>query len=251
MIIIVYIIITIILFIIIKNIAEKEHRDQQSKSKQPKDKWIQEEKKWINEQKQKKDSWWQGTYKQSYSKEDNNVKNYNDLDEELDDDLDEELNDDLDEELNDNSTPNLTKNKENDYYKKSNRQYHYLNKYIDYRNENPKPLRCKDGHYVRSKSEREIDNFFYDNQIWHIYESSYRHPYSQQLAYPDFYLPDYNLYIEYFGLNTNEYNEKREQKIKMYKSDHSIRFAYLTYEDDNDIYEKLKQICRLHNIPLK
>ena len=36
----------------------------------------------------------------------------------------------------------------------------------------------------------------------------------------------------------------------MYSSDPTIRFAYLTYDDDNDIYEKLKQIFADYDIPL-
>lgn len=114
-----------------------------------------------------------------------------------------------------------------------------------------KRFRCKDGHEVRSKAEREIDNFFYENQIWHIYEYKYEHPVTKEWAKPDFYLPDHNLYIEYFGLATKEYLQNREHKIKMYRSDKSIRFDYLTYEDDNTIYDKLTDICRKYNIPVK
>lgn len=114
--------------------------------------------------------------------------------------------------------------------------------------ESGKIYECNDGDKVRSKSERDIDNFFFENRIWHIYEYSYEHPFTKELAKPDFYLPDYNLYIEYFGLNTKEYLEKREHKIKMYNSDTSIKFEYLTYEDDVDITKKLLQICKKHNI---
>ena len=121
----------------------------------------------------------------------------------------------------------------------------------DYRNKHEKPYRCEDGDYVRSKAEREIDDFFFKNRIWHEYEATYVHSETNQKYYPDFYLPDHNLYLEYFGLNTPEYVEKRESKIQMYRSDPSIHFEYLTYEDDENIYEKLKDICIKHNIPLK
>jgi len=121
----------------------------------------------------------------------------------------------------------------------------------DYRNKHDKPYRCEDGDYVRSKAEREIDDFFFKNRIWHEYEATYVHSETNQKYYPDFYLPDHNLYLEYFGLNTPEYVEKRDSKIQMYRSDSSIRFEYLTYEDDSNIYERLKDICIKHNIPLK
>ena len=113
------------------------------------------------------------------------------------------------------------------------------------------PYRCKDGHQVRSKAEREIDNFLFENQISHIYEQKYEHPITKEWALPDFYLPNYNLYIEYFGLTTPEYLFKREQKIKMYQSDRNIRFEYLTQANDENIFEKLEDICRKYNIPIK
>jgi cell division protein FtsI/penicillin-binding protein 2 len=117
----------------------------------------------------------------------------------------------------------------------------------DYRETHPKPFRCLDGHCVRSKSEREIDNYLYQNKIWHIYEYKYEHPITKDTAYTDFYLPEYNLFIEYFGLSSEEYISKRDWKIKMYKSDKSINFEYLTYKDDCDIYEKLKSILNKYN----
>lgn len=125
------------------------------------------------------------------------------------------------------------------------------NKFIDYRTIKPKPFRCKDGHYVRSKSEREIDDFFFDNRIFHIYEAEYKDSITGHDFLPDFYLPDFNLYLEYFGLNTKEYLDKAQSKINMYKSDDNINFEYLTYEDDNNIYTKLKDICFKYNIPTK
>ena len=114
-----------------------------------------------------------------------------------------------------------------------------------------KDLKCLDGDIVKSKAEREIDNFFYNNKIWHIYEYSYRHPISYETSRPDFYLPDYNLFIEYFGLNTDKYIKNKEHKIEMYQSDKSINFEYLTYEDDDRLYDKLKEICNKYKIPLK
>lgn len=59
---------------------------------------------------------------------------------------------------------------------------------------------------VKSYGEMDIANFLTQNNIRYIYE----HPYiidtrtSEYGQYhPDFYLPDYNIYIEYFGVNRN------------------------------------------------
>jgi len=117
----------------------------------------------------------------------------------------------------------------------------------DYRQLYERPFRCYDGDYVRSKTERDIDNFFFENRIWHIYEKEYTAP-SGQKYYPDFYLPDHNLYIEYFGLTSDEYVSKMQEKISMYQMDKDIKFEYLTGEDDTNIVEKLTDICAKHNI---
>lgn len=111
--------------------------------------------------------------------------------------------------------------------------------------------RCTDGDYVRSKAEREIDNFFFQNRIFHIYENEYKHPHTGKTYSPDFYLPDYNLYIEYFGGTDSEYIKSRNEKIDAYESDESINFEYLTYKDDYIMEQKLREICRKYNILLK
>lgn len=125
-------------------------------------------------------------------------------------------------------------------------------KYLPVSDSKPQEYTCKDGDTVKSKGEREIDNFFFDNGIRHIYEAQYKHPGTGRLARPDFYLPEYNLYIEYFGLYGNEaYLKNKDEKIAMYLSDKSIRFEYLTYEDDNFLFDKLKSICQKYSIPTK
>jgi hypothetical protein len=62
-----------------------------------------------------------------------------------------------------------------------------------------------DGHYVRSKAELIIDNFLFKNRIFHIYEKSLS---GNDNSYCDFYLPDYDLYIEYWGFKDGD--EKKE-----------------------------------------
>lgn len=143
---------------------------------------------------------------------------------------------------------------ENSNYIKENKELneilHEFNPYDDYRKRFPSPYRCEDGDWVRSKAEREIDNFFYKHRIWHIIEEVYYKKNSDIKYYPDFYLPDYNLYLEYFGGTDSEYLFKREAKIATYRSDYSIRFEYLTFQDDTRIEERLKEICRKYSISL-
>lgn len=120
----------------------------------------------------------------------------------------------------------------------------------DFRQRYEKPYRCKDGDYVRSKAEREIDNFLYDNKIWHIYEPELV-CHNKKKYYPDFLLTDYNLYIEYFGRSDEKYIEKKEEKIKDLSAEPNINFEYLEYSDDSNITEKISNICKKYNIPLK
>lgn len=78
--------------------------------------------------------------------------------------------------------------------------------------------RAKDGHYVRSKSELTIDNYLYDNRIVHAYEKkifSKTNPENEYLS--DFYLPEYDLYIEHWGIENNqEYINKKSEKQNIY-----------------------------------
>ena len=84
-------------------------------------------------------------------------------------------------------------------------------------------IRCKDGHIVKSKSERFIDDFLYENKIFHAYEKAL--PYSREKdLHPDFYLPNYlgegmDVYIEHWGYNENniDYTESKKFKMNIYK----------------------------------
>lgn len=76
--------------------------------------------------------------------------------------------------------------------------------YTDYLKINPPTTLNKE--VVKSYGEVDIANFLFENGIRYIYE----HPYkidTRTNAYgeykPDFYLPDYEIYIEYFALNKN------------------------------------------------
>ena len=84
---------------------------------------------------------------------------------------------------------------------------------------------CKDGHIVKSKSERDIDNYLFEHDIPHAYEKAL--PYGageKEILHPDFYLPHYlgkgkHVYIEHWGLNENNlhYAKSKIFKISKYK----------------------------------
>ncbi|MBE6534680.1 MAG: hypothetical protein E7678_06935 [Ruminococcaceae bacterium] len=118
-------------------------------------------------------------------------------------------------------------------------------------NPNNKKFKCLDGDIVKSKAERDIDNFFSHHKIKHIYEEEYYNVKRQQKTHPDFFLPEYNLYIEYFGMNTPEYNKIKAWKMDLYSAEDHYKFEFIDYKNDYDINDKLKEICKKYKIPLK
>jgi len=69
------------------------------------------------------------------------------------------------------------------------------------------------GETVRSIGEKRIADYFARNNIRYVYEHGairtfrlYRYKYRRNISIPDFYLPDYGLYVEYWGLvNADDY----------------------------------------------
>ncbi len=97
---------------------------------------------------------------------------------------------------------------------------------------------CKDGHIVKSKSEREIDNYLFENGIPHAYEKAL--PYGKtekEVLHPDFYLPNYlgsgkHVWMEHWGLNDNniDYTKTKKFKISIYEK---LGITLIcTYEND-------------------
>lgn len=124
---------------------------------------------------------------------------------------------------------------------------------------------CKDGHIVKSKSEREIDNYLFDNEIKHIYEKELSYgANNKEVIHPDFCLPDYlgkgeHVYIEHWGYNENNINYTKTKKFKMpiYKQlcEENDITLICTYEksDANKMYDILdrklnKKHIKLHSI---
>jgi len=74
---------------------------------------------------------------------------------------------------------------------------------------------AEDGHFVRSHGELIIDNWLFRNNILHAYE--YRIQKEMAFIKRDFYLPRYEIFIEYWGMIGNaSYNKIREEKINFY-----------------------------------
>ena len=100
---------------------------------------------------------------------------------------------------------------------------------------------CKDGHKVRSYPELQIDNFLFENGIAHDVEKTFDFQNKQFKC--DFYLPELDLYIEYWGIYHNEkYVRRKERKLEIYDK---LRLNLLSIEWDEDPIEKLKFLIPL------
>lgn len=81
--------------------------------------------------------------------------------------------------------------------------------------------KCKDGHIVKSKTEREIDNYLFDHKIFHAYERAL--PYGSgedEVLKPDFCLLDYlgkdkHVYLEHWGYAEDNISYMQRKKFKM------------------------------------
>lgn len=103
--------------------------------------------------------------------------------------------------------------------------------------------KCDDGHYVKSKSEREIDNFLNKYQIRHYYEPELSIDGKvENSIHPDFYLPSLDIYIEHWGKdNDRRYKESMEYKIDIYKKLKVTLICTYENEDTEDIEGSLKR----------
>jgi|GEM_PF-549378 len=111
------------------------------------------------------------------------------------------------------------------------------------------PKKCTDGHKVKSKTEREIDNYFFNHKIEHIYEATLWVDVNgeQKKFQPDFCLPNrfpdqldeqkQNIYVEHLGLwgSDKTYDDNAKGKAKIYKENGlSVIFTYEEGMDDID-----------------
>lgn len=99
----------------------------------------------------------------------------------------------------------------------------------DFRGKYPAKFLCSDGHWVRSRAELLIDNWLYTRRppIAHAYER--RLPIPEE-AYADFYMPLGDCYIEFWGLDTQEYSERQKRKLELFEK-YELRVLSLGAQD--------------------
>ena len=128
------------------------------------------------------------------------------------------------------------------------------------------------GEIVKSYGELEIANYLFSNNIAYEYEQEYKYETinkDYQQYYPDFYLPEYDIYIEYFGIDENNkvapyfkdkngvsasdaYNESIKWKRKTHKDNNTIMIETFYYENkQGKLIQNLEKRLRDYNVKIE
>lgn len=82
--------------------------------------------------------------------------------------------------------------------------------------EGAKQLRTLDKIAVQSRGEKLIGDYLTKRNIRYIYDERYRIA-KDTLIRPDFYLPEFDLYIEFWGMDTHDYLARKREKLELYQ----------------------------------
>lgn len=102
-----------------------------------------------------------------------------------------------------------------------------------------KNIRAKDGTWVQSDGERLICDILQAGQIRYRYDERFRILDGYAIR-PDFYLPEFDVYIEYWGLDTADYKIGMLKKQQLYQQQ-GKRLISLYPDDKPWLYEKLME----------
>jgi len=112
-----------------------------------------------------------------------------------------------------------------------------------------KKYTCLDGHLVKSKGELIIDNYLYLLKIEHFYEKSIK-IYGSKIKY-DWYLPKYDIYMEYWGYGGKKYEKRKKEKLRLYKKANLKLISienYMFHDIYSEIDKKLKKFINIKNL---
>ena len=101
-----------------------------------------------------------------------------------------------------------------------------------------KNIKAKDGTLVQSAGELIITNFLASNSIACRYDERIRIIEGMSIR-PDFYLPEFDVYIEYWGMDTIDYKIGMLKKQKLYQQE-GKKLISLYYYDKDNLVEILK-----------
>jgi len=106
-----------------------------------------------------------------------------------------------------------------------------------------KTIQAEKGQWVQSDGERIIANFLDEQEISYRYDERYQIVDGYAIR-PDFYLPEFDLYIEYWGMDTTAYKIGMLKKQKIYQQQ-GKKMISLYREDKARLRQVLKKkLCR-------
>jgi len=116
--------------------------------------------------------------------------------------------------------------------------------YLDRRNfdtkiELKKDIRISDGTFVQSNGERRIAEFLAAHKVRFRYDERFRIIDGYAIR-PDFYLPEFDVYIEYWGMDTADYKIGMLKKQKLYQQE-GKKLVSLYREDKPDLENVLRR----------
>lgn len=110
-----------------------------------------------------------------------------------------------------------------------------------------KRLRVTDEVHVQSRGEKRIAAYLESKRIAYLYDENYRICGDKSIR-PDFYLPEFDVYIEYWGMDTDEYLRRKREKLFLYQRAH-LKLVSLDESDlpalESVLEEKLSRYIRL------
>lgn len=113
--------------------------------------------------------------------------------------------------------------------------------------EEAKRLRTTDDVAVQSQGERRIGDWLAKNRIEYVYDERFRIAGDVSIR-PDFYLPEFDLYIEYWGMNERDYIVRKNEKKFLYQRA-GKKLISLEWRDldnlENVLAEKLSRYIRI------
>ncbi len=110
--------------------------------------------------------------------------------------------------------------------------------------ENAKLRRTEGGTSVQSIGEKRIAEFLEREKIDFVYDERFRIA-EGDLIRPDFYLPEFDLYIEYFGMDTPNYLARAEKKRILYQRA-GKKLISLSFRDDAHLIDTLREKLSHH-----
>ncbi len=101
-----------------------------------------------------------------------------------------------------------------------------------------KTFKCMNNVIVRSRAEVTISDWLFAHNILVVYEPDffYKENGETKILHPDFYLPGFDVYIEYCELTNKPYLKKKEYTQKIYADNN----AKVIIMDDNDIEDRAR-----------